>query len=250
MGQVASTGVDGAPFNLATIPGEVQRQASTLREVATLNYADFLKDILELNQILGSHTFTDPSGKRLVFAIKKGSDSSMLWKGTVRIGCVKVDSDTGKIESYRLLNIRQFLQVRRTILYQASASNGGGGGNSSSCDEASSEDAAPCGLTTSLILNKVDDLECQGGELDECCICMERRPEVILPCAHNYCLPCIEQWNVSNKTCPVCRETLESTEDSWVISEKPDSAEIAAELQKCLIGLADDQTPQPAPPPP
>ena len=29
--------------------------------------------------------------------------------------------------------------------------------------------------------------------------------------------PCIEQWNVNHKTCPVCRETLASTEDGWVI---------------------------------
>ena len=32
-----------------------------------------------------------------------------------------------------------------------------------------------------------------SSSLDECCICLERKPDVILPCTHSYCLPCIEQ---------------------------------------------------------
>ena len=85
-------------------------------------------------------------------------------------------------------------------------------------------------------------LEELGGvdpnSLDECCICLERKPDVILPCTHSYCLPCIEQWNVDHKTCPVCRETLASTDDGWVISDGPDSLDIATEIQKSLMDLA------------
>lgn len=33
-----------------------------------------------------------------------------------------------------------------------------------------------------------------NSEMEECVICLERQPEVILPCAHAYCLPCIQQW--------------------------------------------------------
>lgn len=76
------------------------------------------------------------------------------------------------------------------------------------------------------------------NSLDECCICLERKPDVILPCTHSYCLPCIEQWNVDHKTCPVCRETLETTDDGWVISEGPNSLEITTEIQKSLMDLA------------
>ena len=39
---------------------------------------------------------------------------------------------------------------------------------------------------------------------------------------------------MSNKTCPVCRETLENTDDSWVIPEIPESSEVNAELQRAL----------------
>ena len=34
----------------------------------------------------------------------------------------------------------------------------------------------------------------KGTNMDECVICLERKPEVSLPCCHAYCLPCIEQW--------------------------------------------------------
>ena len=40
------------------------------------------------------------------------------------------------------------------------------------------------------------------------------------------------------KFVPVCRETLKSTDDSWVISEGPDSLDVAIEIQKSLMDLA------------
>ena len=61
--------------------------------------------------------------------------------------------------------------------------------------------------------------------------------DTILPCAHSYCLVCIEQWNVDHKTCPVCREALTSTNDGWVISDGPDALEIATDIQKALMNL-------------
>ena len=39
--------------------------------------------------LIFSH-FLDANGKQLVFAVKKGTDSTALWKGTVRVACVKV----------------------------------------------------------------------------------------------------------------------------------------------------------------
>ena len=28
----------------------------------------------------------------------------------------------------------------------------------------------------------------------ECCICMERKSSIILPCSHTYCEKCIDSW--------------------------------------------------------
>lgn len=53
----------------------------------------------------------DADGKVMVFAVKKGSDSTILWRGTVRIACIKIDMSTNKIDTYRLLNLGQFLKV-------------------------------------------------------------------------------------------------------------------------------------------
>lgn len=53
----------------------------------------------------------DAQGNQLVFAVKKGTDSTVLWKGMVRIACVKLDPQKKKIEAYRLLNLNQFLRV-------------------------------------------------------------------------------------------------------------------------------------------
>ena len=58
------------------------------KEIAGLNYEEFLDYVSELNEI-SSH-FLDANGKQLVFAVKKGTDSTALWKGTVRVACVKV----------------------------------------------------------------------------------------------------------------------------------------------------------------
>lgn len=57
----------------------------------------------------------DSNGKVTIFAVKKGSDQSFLWKATVRIACVKCDPETNRIESYKLINLREFLKVFNTF---------------------------------------------------------------------------------------------------------------------------------------
>jgi hypothetical protein len=58
----------------------------------------------------------DNNGRQLVFAVKKGTDSTLLWKGTVRIACVKVDLVTKKIDTYRLLTLNEFLRVSYILI--------------------------------------------------------------------------------------------------------------------------------------
>jgi len=238
---------------LGQLQGEVLRQTRSYKEIANLSYDDFLEHVTELNEI--SSQFLDSNGKLLVFAVKKGTDSTPLWKGTVRVACCKVDAASQEVDSYRLLTLKQFLAIFKSLQTQTAALRE----EVTSSSPDSSEPASPseedlvkveakakkphpltvAKFSASLLLDEALGAE-ELASLDECIVCLERRPDVILPCAHSYCLPCIEQWNVNHKTCPVCRETVDSTEDGWVISDGPDSLDIATQIQKSLMELAHD----------
>jgi len=232
---------------LGQLQGEVLRQTRSYKEIAGITYPEFLDCVADLNEI-SSH-FLDANGKQLVFAVKKGTDSTALWKGTVRVACVKVDVDSKGVDSYRLLTLKQFLAVFKSLQTQTAAIKA----EDSHSTPDSSDPSSPVdddtlvkpGTSHPLTLAKfsaskfLDEALC-GTSLEECCICLERRPDMILPCAHSYCLPCIEQWNVNHKTCPVCREAVESTDDGWVISDGPNSLDIATEIQKSLMELAQE----------
>ncbi|XP_058827827.1 RING finger protein 141-like [Topomyia yanbarensis] len=257
---------------------EIKKQAQIFSEIGSLTYEDFQKCLADLNSL--SRKCLDPSGKQLVFAVKKGTDSSVLWKGTVRIACVKVDPSTKKVECYKLLNLKQFLQVFRTfqndlhamvtVETQRIRSPTGSPTHSSSTGRGSSSGSAagsfersdfspnssyvytfPQHTTASMLMEQVngicgsDSSSIDGGGLQssteeaaECCICLERKPEVSLPCAHSYCTPCIEQWNIHQKKCPICDEELVSTDDTWVLSEMPEAEEISEEICATLMKLS------------
>jgi len=234
---------------LGQLQGEVLRQTRSYKEIAGLNYEEFLDYVSDLNEI--SSLFLDTNGKQLVFAVKKGTDSTALWKGTVRVACVKVDAESKDVDSYRLLTLKQFLAVFKSLQTQTAAikteDHSPSTPDSSDPSSPSEEDQLakpgasqvkphPLKFSASKFLDEA--LACTS--LEECCVCLERKPDVILPCAHSYCLPCIEQWNVNHKTCPVCRETVQSTDDGWVISDGPDSLDIATEIQKSLMELAQE----------
>lgn len=51
--------------------------------------------------------------------------------------------------------------------------------------------------------------------------------------------------SVVDKTCPVCRESLKSTDDTWVLSEVPDDDQVNEEIRRTLIGLAGDKAQSP-----
>ncbi|EDS43993.1 conserved hypothetical protein [Culex quinquefasciatus] len=271
---------------------EIKKQAQIFSEIGSLSYEDFQKCLADLNSL--SRKCLDPSGKQLVFAVKRGTDSSVLWKGTVRIACVKIDPSTKKIECYKLLNLKQFLQVFRTFQTNlhamvtvetqrirsatnspthSSTTTSTGGPNSGASSCAGSFDKPDLGAsptsqsspqppfplfppnpTASILMEHVNNIASGGSvgdssfsdlsaepDCNECCICLERKPEVSLPCAHSYCTPCIEQWNIHQKKCPICDEELASTDDTWVLSEMPEAEEISEEICATLMKLSVDK---------
>ncbi|XP_050071514.1 RING finger protein 141-like [Anopheles maculipalpis] len=266
---------------------EIKKQVHIFSEINNLAYEDFQKCLADLNRL--SRKCLDPNGKQLVFAVKKGSDNSILWKRTVRIACVKIDPATKKIDCFKLLTLQQFLQVFRTFQTNlhamvtvesqrihspgSSPSRSSGSGDTDippskrndvatdrpgpsatptkqpdispaplSASSSSSGFVFPDCTTASILMAQVDSIagqpEPDGDHPDECCICLERKPEVSLPCAHSYCMPCIEQWNIHQKTCPICDEVLASTDDTWVLSEMPEANEVSEEICATLLKLS------------
>jgi len=243
VGRIGESVGSAISTSIGRIQGELSRQSRSYKELAGLSYEEFIDNVQQLNDI--SKQFLDSNGKRLVFAVQKGTDATALWKGTVRVACVKVDSDTKEVDSLRLLNLKQFLAVHRSIQIQAAAVTPGESSTTTPPLSPASQGADagkrshPLSLPAfshSMILEEA----LEGTSLEECCVCLERKPDTILPCAHSYCTQCIQQWNVNHKTCPVCRERLDSTEEGWVISDGPDDLDITTEIQKSLMEIAQE----------
>uniref|UniRef100_A0A1B0DBE7 Uncharacterized protein n=1 Tax=Phlebotomus papatasi TaxID=29031 RepID=A0A1B0DBE7_PHLPP len=211
---------------------EIVKHAKVFTEIGQLSYDEFQECVRDLNEL--SRKCVDSQGNQLVFAVKRGSDSSLLWKATVRIACVKVAVESRSIESYKLLNLKDFLTVFRTFQSHVETL-------------IAVEDREERNRTASMIMHEVETITQAESppastnaqeSANECCICLDRKPEVLLPCAHTYCVPCIEQWNVNNKFCPICQEELTSTDDTWVLSEIPPSQEVSEQICNELMKLA------------
>lgn len=54
-----------------------------------------------------------------MFAVKKGTDNTLLWKGTVRIACIKINTETKAVETC-LLNLVEFLKLVKYLDTQIS----------------------------------------------------------------------------------------------------------------------------------
>lgn len=214
---------------MALATEKLMRHAHEIRQTASLTYLQFLESISTLNELANS--YGDAYGRCLVFRIRKDTDNTMWWKGTVRIKCHKVNGHTGAIESTRVLSLKQYVYLYNEITRQTSAAS------SQQTDEECGAHGPSNILDASTLFTGLDE-HVDVNDI-ECVICMDRKAEVILPCSHMYCEQCFDEWQDSHKTCPMCRATVRSGQDTWVLSEKPDEAEMASATSGYLLGLVD-----------
>ncbi|XP_059832221.1 RING finger protein 141 isoform X1 [Hypanus sabinus] len=226
------------PTVLNKLPDRVMKHASLMRESGFLTYEEFLARVAELNEIFKitkkekslKQKFRHPActeklaagqEKYLLFEVQPGSDTSALWKVIVRIVSSKINKTTGIIEASRILNLYQFTQLYREISMQAGSVFG-----QSSISEDMATDGSSC--QASIWLGRIKEMT----DEEECCICMDGRADLILPCTHSFCQKCIDKWSDHNRNCPICRLQVKEAGDSWVVSDAPTEEDVASYILK------------------
>lgn len=71
------------------------------------------------------------------------------------------------------------------------------------------------------------------GELDDnrvCCVCMDRRTDIVLDCGHAYCQVCMDEWTahthgISVYECVQCR-VVQSASDAWLLADCDSGSEL------------------------
>ncbi|XP_070502580.1 RING finger protein 141-like [Chironomus tepperi] len=229
---------DFIPDTIDTIQFQIKKHSKIFSDLNDLTYENFKESIDELNEL--SRKCIDKDGNQLVFAINKGSDQfHFLWKATIKIACVSINPESRAISNIKMINLKQFLHIFNTMVTNLEAIE-------AIEERQRSASSSPANFYPSSILNQLNNdpkftfNESDDDYLDECIICLERKPDVILSCLHSFCAPCIEQWNEGKKNCPICDDKLQSTKDSWVQLEIPDADEINEEIVNQLQKITTD----------
>lgn len=242
MGQNQATACkEFIPDTIDSIQFQIRKHSKIFSDLNDLTYENFKNSIDEINEL--SRKCIDKDGNQLVFAISKGSDKiQCLWKATIRVACVSINPETRKISNIKMISLKQFLHIFNTMVTNLEAIE-------AIEERQRSASSSPSNFYPSSVLNQLNNdpkfsfstEESNDDYLDECIICLERKPDVILSCLHSFCSPCIEQWNEGKKNCPICDDKLTSTKDSWVQLDIPDADEINEEIVKQFEKISSDK---------
>ncbi|XP_044538345.1 RING finger protein 141 [Gracilinanus agilis] len=224
MGQQIS---DQTQMVINKLPEKVTKHLSLVRESGSLTYEEFLGRVAELNDVTAK--VASGQEKHLLFEVQPRSDSSAFWKVLVRVVCTKINKSSGIVEASRIMNLYQFIQLYKDITSQAAGVLAQGPTTSEGTAENLSS-VSSC--QASIWMGRVKQLT----DEEECCICMDGRADLILPCAHSFCQKCIDKWSDRHRNCPICRLHLTGVNDSWVVSDAPTEDDMA----NYILNMADE----------
>ncbi|KPP70895.1 RING finger protein 141-like [Scleropages formosus] len=211
---------------ISRLPEKVVKHAGLVRDSGFLTYEEFLGRVAELNDVTAKLAAGQP--KHLLFEVQPGSDASALWKVAVRIVCTKINKENGMVEASRIMNLYQFIQLYKDIMGQAAELPA-----SDNCAEGpSAPQASVDSCQASMWMGRVKQLT----DEEECCICMDGKADLILPCAHSFCQKCIDKWSDHSRNCPICRLQVTAANESWVMSDAPTEEDIAG----YILNLVDE----------
>ncbi|KAF7214297.1 RING finger protein 141 [Nothobranchius furzeri] len=208
------------------LPEKLVKHVGLVRESGYLTYEEFLGRVAELNDVTAM--LAAGQQKHLLFEVQPGSDSSALWKVAVRIVCTKINKEAGTMEASRIMNLYQFIQLYRDITSQAAEVLTADGPMKYPSAPLSSTDSCQASMWMGRVKQLTDE--------EECCICMDGKADLILPCAHSFCQKCIDKWSGQSQNCPICRLQVTAANESWVMSDFPTENDMA----NYILNLADD----------
>ncbi|KAI9547559.1 hypothetical protein NQZ68_017112 [Dissostichus eleginoides] len=208
---------------LNRLPEKLVKHAGLVRDSGYLTYEEFLGRVSELNDVTAK--LASGQQKHLLFEVQPGSDASALWKVAVRVLCTKINKETGMVEASRIMNLYQFIQLYRDVTSQAAEVLSAEGASSA---QLPSTDSCQASMWMGRVKQLTDE--------EECCICMDGKSDLILPCAHSFCQKCIDKWSGQSRNCPICRLQVTAANDSWVMSDIPTEDDIAG----YILNLADE----------
>ncbi|UJR23462.1 hypothetical protein I4U23_026464 [Adineta vaga] len=203
-----------------------------IKEIIFLRHNEFNELLKEFNKTLEAFTRDEPH--YLHFTIVPQSDSTILWKALIRITCSKILRADQSKSNEIILNLHQFLSVHRSLSQQILTLQ--------KCPSTLLYNSEPVKQhsssfsTAKLSFNLPND--------NECCICLDRQSNLVLPCTHKFCDECFQQWSsqvsaTSSHTCPLCRVDITS-DSGFLLAEKPKYDNVKKMLTESILSLPAD----------
>ncbi|CAF0940011.1 unnamed protein product [Rotaria sordida] len=204
-----------------------------IKQIILLRHSDFINLLNEFNDTLEKFTRDEPYYLR--FTIVPHSDSNVFWKALIRIKCSKISrADQSRLNEI-VLSLQQFLSVHQSLCQQIAILQ--------KCSSPTLYNSSPTDQNSSSFSTAKLSFSISNND-NECCICMDRKPNLVLPCTHKFCDECFHEWSsqtspTSSQTCPLCRVDVNS-DSGFVLAETPKYDNVKKMLTESILSLPID----------